>query len=90
MNGVYFLPMLAWISILFMLVHDRIIVVRCLSWGCLVLLPFGLITDFYHPGSKPTRFAESAREFERSPAGIRMLFPVHPLGFQPTMVLTKH
>jgi hypothetical protein len=89
-NRYYILPMLVWIGILFTLIHDRTVFVRRLAWGFLILLPLGIFTDFYHPGSNPTDFAARAREFEVAPAGTQMTFPVHPPGFEPAMVLTKH
>ncbi|MDR3531497.1 MAG: hypothetical protein P4L90_13220 [Rhodopila sp.] len=88
-NRYYFIPMLVWLGICISLLPDRVVLVRCLALGFIVLLPFGFVTDFYYPGSNPTGFVEHAREFERAPVGTRMEFAVLPPGFPP-MVLTKH
>jgi hypothetical protein len=89
-NRYFLIPMLVWIGILFTLFRDRRFVVRCLSSGFLILMPLGIVTDFTYRRAKPTAFDERAREFEIAPAGTQMTFPVHPPGFQPRMVLTKH
>jgi hypothetical protein len=86
----YFMPMLAWIAILLTLVHDRLVVIRRLAQAFLLLMPLGIVTDFYYPGMKPTDFADRAREFDLAPVGTSVTFPVHPPDFQPPMVLTKH
>ncbi|MDR3531500.1 MAG: hypothetical protein P4L90_13235 [Rhodopila sp.] len=88
-NRYFLIPMLVWIAICMSLLHDRTMLVRGLAFGFIVLLPVGMFADFRYPESKPTGFAEHAREFERAPVGTRTVFPVLPPGFPP-MVLTKH
>jgi hypothetical protein len=87
-NRYFFIPALVWIGVCISLVHDRWLPVRRLAVGCLLLLPIGMLADFYYPGWKPTDFPAQARRFEQAPVGTRMAFAVHPPDFPP-MVLTK-
>ena len=87
-NRYFFIPMLAWIGICVSLIRAPFTPVRLASRAFLILLPIGIVGDFYYPGLRPTNFAEQARVFEQAPIGTRMAFPVHPLGFAP-LELTK-
>ena len=85
----YYLPMLAWLAVLFAAAGSRAWGLRLVGAPLLLLAAFGVYSDWRMPSRAPTGFAEAMRRFEASPPGTTMSFEFHPLFEQMPMRLTK-
>ena len=83
----FFLPMLAWIAVLFTLAGDNAARVRWTGRALLTLMFVMLPTEWNLPGSYHiggrTDFVQRAQDFAAAPPGTVMDFPVHPPGVPP-------
>ena len=85
----YYLPMLAWVGVVFWLAGTRPLGARVAGLVLVAGLAFGVWADWFLPGREPTGFVARAEAFERSAPGTVAAFPVNPLFVQLPMVLTR-
>ena len=88
----YFLPMLAWIGILFTLAAGAAPGLRYPACGLLAMLAIAIPGDLHFAtplaASLPTDFDAQARRFAAAPSGTQASFALHPEG-APPMRLTR-
>lgn len=85
----YYIPMLAWLAVLFSLAGSAVRWRRMAGTMLLGCMAVGLWSDWRIPPRAPTGFAAQARAFEAAPPGTRMGFRFHPLFDKFPMYLTR-
>lgn len=81
------IPILAWLMALLTLVRSQYKPVRLAAMGLLGCLVIGGISDWSYQPFKKNNFHQLAEEFDQSPAGTTMTFPINPEGW--SFTLTK-
>ena len=85
----YYMPMLAWLGVLFWWCGRPAYAARVAGWALLAGLLFGVRSDWVIADRQPTGFAARAEAFERSAPGETTVFLVNPLGVQKPMELVR-
>lgn len=85
----YYVPMLAWLAVLFTLAGSRAWWRRVLGAGPLLVLAIGLWSDWSIPPRPRTEFAAQVRAFEAAAPGTAVAFSFPPLFDRQPMVLVK-
>jgi hypothetical protein len=88
-NRYYFLPMLAFLASLFWAATRKasLSLVRSVALALLLLLPFGIYSDWRLTPLEDFRFSAFVSKFNSVPSGTRVVIPINP-GW--LMELTKH
>ena len=88
----WYIPMLAWLGVLFSLAAFRVPRAPWLRPVAAVLLcafALGIYQDFRLPPRPETGFVAQAAQFRRAPPGTAMAFPVLPEGARPMQLVKR-
>lgn len=85
----YYIPMLAWLAVLFAWAGSHVIWRRVLGGALLAVLAFGIWSDWTMPARRPSGFAEQVQAFERAAPGTVWTYEFNPLFEQVPMRLVK-
>ncbi len=88
----YFLPMLAFLASLVWMATRKATApaLRKFAVALLLLFPIGIYQDWNYPEFEDLDFPYHAAEFERAPAGTKVVIPINPSPVPWTIELTKH
>lgn len=84
----FFIPMLAWLGVVFTLAAGYVAWLRWVGIALLATFVVGFGSDYFYPARPRTDFDKQARLFAGAAPGTVMAFPVLPQGVPP-MVLVK-
>lgn len=76
----YFLPMLAFLTVLFWIATamDAPGKLRRFAWALLLLLPIGIYRDWRYPSFSDLHFQDYATRFAQAPSGTTVIIPINP------------